>query len=411
MRLKIIFVFLITIFIPTTLLVYFGLLAVRSEKVIVENTLKQRYKAIVDIVVEEIKEGLNEAPPEVFNNSEMLEEILIKQASIFKRETAIFDKNDNLIGRELTDISSPPVLKQQIIGLPYTIAVYDYHVPFLKSLEKGKRGIYFYVTVIIFSAFFILCGSFFALWALSREWRLAKLKSEFISHLSHDLRRPLTSIHMFSEMLKNNRVQGEEKKEGYYTIIANESERLIQLADGVLDFSRIEKGHRKYNFKQEDILKLTKEVITHFKSYMGKDADRIELFMDTAEVLPLVKIDAVSISQAVTNLLTNAVKFSTLDKKIIVNLKKEKRNVILEVIDEGIGIPKSEQKKIFSKFYRGRSKEVKDKEGAGYGLTLVKYVVEANKGKVRLKSKEGQGSKFSLIFPNATYKVIPQMLR
>jgi len=114
---------------------------------------------------------------------------------------------------------------------------------------------------------------------------------------------------------------------------------------------------------------------------------------------PAVKVDAGAVSQALMNLLTNADKYSSFEKEITVNMKKDKKNVIIEVVDEGEGISKEDQKKVFQKFYRSSRKDVAEVEGSGLGLALVKYTTEAHGGKVAVESEKGRGSKFSIILP------------
>ncbi|MBI5415832.1 MAG: hypothetical protein HZA29_03355, partial [Candidatus Omnitrophica bacterium] len=276
MNVKIISIFFLAIFIPTSLLAYFGILAVRSEKGIVEKNMTQKYKAMADVVEGQIKEALSRAPEEALADNNYWESLLAAQAAIFKDEVAVFD----LHGRRLGDMFSPKeeeggslalhrtvkgghvgslpeaVFSRRLAGLPYVVGVYERYPLILDQLERRRRWLAFYVGLIVFSAVSILAGSFYALSALAREWRLARLKSEFVAHLSHDLRRPLTSIQMFSEMLKEGHVPGEEKRQEYYQIISDESGKLTHLANNILDFSRIERGRIKYNFQPADVAAL-----------------------------------------------------------------------------------------------------------------------------------------------------------
>ena len=398
MQLKIAAIFTISILIPTTLLAYFGLLAVRSEKTIVEKNLIQRYEAIADIVTDEIKTVLNDTPPQERADKEYLEKVLKEQASIFEGQVAIFDKNGRLISNAPAAGIDKPVFSRPIRNLPYTIAVYErYPQLFFDRIQDRKDKLYFYVAIIIFSALSILCGGFFTLWALSKEWRQAQQKSDFVSDLSHELRRPLSSIRMFSEMLKENRVPSEEKRQEYYNIITNESERLTLLANNILDFSRIERGRISHNFQKHDIAQLVEETVERFKTYLIAKDRPVNLHIEGK--IPTVKIDANAISQALINLMSNADKYSPAGREIKVNLFARKKEIIIEVIDQGIGIPKQLHGKIFSKFYRSPRKAIAETEGSGLGLALVKYTIKAHKGRIEVESREGEGSKFTIILP------------
>ena len=403
MRLKIILIFVVSILIPTALLSYFGLLAVRSEKLIIAKSMQARYEFMADIVSSQIKQSLAELSSNLLKNDKYLESILLAEAAMFKDQVKILNPLGLALGGAAKSFASgrdglQPVLKKAIPGLSYTIAVYEtYPLAFLEKFKEKKQGPYFYITIIIFSALSIVAGAAFALAALSRQWRNTELKSEFVSALSHDLRKPLTSIRMFSEMLKDKRVGDQQAKEDYYKIINTESERLTQLANNILDFSRIERGRKKYEFKPENIANIATDTVDHFKAFMAEKACQVN--MELKDDFPPLNIDPSSISQALMNLLANAAKFSPPDKEIKVNLLKDQKNVIIEVIDQGIGIPKNEQMKIFQRFYRSSQRGVKDTEGSGLGLTLVKHIARAHNGRVAVESEEGKGSKFSLILP------------
>ena len=296
-------------------------------------------------------------------------------------------------------------------NLPYIITVYEKHPQLLATLQAKQKNLTYYVSVIIFSTFSILGGSIFTMSALSREWRQAKLKSEFASHLSHDLRRPLTSIRMFSEMLKNGDVPSESKRKEYYGIISDESDKLTNLANNILDFSRIEEGRRKYNISDEDITRIVRDTVERFKVYMIHEARALELNIDPApeaviteegvkkKQYPIVRADAGAISQALLNLLTNADKYSPPDQMVTINVRNAKKNVVIEVIDQGEGIEQEDQKKIFQKFYRPLRNSVSEVEGSGLGLALVKFTTEAHGGKVSVVSAPGMGSKFTITLP------------
>jgi len=396
MRLKIVLIFILSILIPTALLAHFGLKAVRSERSIVESNMRRVYESMADVVQDEIKTALDGLSPEFLKETSIIESILTDQASLFRDHVKIFDSSGRALGGEPFKDAGLPVLRRPLKGISYTIAVYERYPALMKGLEMRNKVLSFYIAIIVFSAFFILGGSFFTLRALSEEWRMAQIKSEFVAALSHDLRRPLTSIRMFSEMLKEGLVATEDKKKEYYDIISNESEQLTDLANNILDFSRIERGRKKYLFEYGDISKLAAETVESFKAHMVGPGQNIVLDMETG--LPGLKMDAYAISQAITNLLSNAVKYSPSDGEIRVNVIKKAPGVAIEVIDKGAGIPKKEHRKIFEKFYR-TSQQDTNVEGTGLGLTLVKCAVEAHGGRVTIDSVVGKGSKFTLLLP------------
>jgi signal transduction histidine kinase len=396
MRTKIVLIFILSILIPTALLAHFGLKAVQSEKSVVESNMRRVYESMADVVQNEVTAALDGLSPEFLKDTPIVESVLNDQASIFRDQVRIFDSSGRALGGEPPKDIGIPVLRRPLKDIPYVIAVYERYPALIKGLEMRKNVLSLYIAMIVFAAFFILGGSFFTLSALSEQWRMAELKSEFVSALSHDLRRPLTSIRMFSEMLKEGTVPTEDKKKEYYNIISNESEQLTNLANNILDFSRIERGRKKYLFEERDISELAAETVENFRSHMGGSGERIVLNMENN--IPTLKMDAYAIAQAITNLLSNAVKYSPPEGRILVNVVKKQANVAIEVIDQGIGIPKKEHKKIFEKFYRAGQEDT-NVEGAGLGLTLVKCAVEAHSGRVELDSSPGKGSKFTLVLP------------
>ncbi|MDD5136770.1 MAG: HAMP domain-containing sensor histidine kinase [Candidatus Omnitrophica bacterium] len=397
MRLKIALIFILSILIPTALLSYFGLKAVRSEKVIVESSIKQRYEAMANIVESEIDATLSGLSPELLKDRPFIESIISDQASLFKGQIVILNNKGSAVGGTgAAKDRGQLMVMRPMRNLPYTIAAYERFPLLIEKYEARKQGLYAYITTICAAAIAILAGALFTLGALSRQWRLAELKSEFVAGLSHDLRKPLTSIRMFSEMLKDGLVPGDGKKEEYYKIINTESERLTQLANNILDFSRIETGSKKHRFKEEDIGKLVKDTADYFLSYNLDEKRPISVSIE--KDLPRVKSDAGAISQAVLNLLSNAVKYSPPAKPIKVNVRKRAKEIVVEVIDEGVGIPRNEQKKIFRKFYRVQNLK-SEVEGSGLGLALVKYAAEIHGGHVELLSELNKGSKFTLVLP------------
>ena len=411
MNIKIAIFFILTILIPTTLLAYFGLLSVRNEKDIVERNMQQKYAAMAGIVEEEIKNSLSQAPEEHLGDEGYWEPLLLRGTNMFKDEVFLFDRDGRMLGEQAQRDLHEADFVRRLKGLPYVIAVYEPHHFLLEALEEKKQGLVFYISIIIFSAFSILGGSIFTLSALSHEWRQARLKSEFASHLSHDLRRPLTSIRMFSEMLKHGDVPSEEKKAEYYGIISEESDKLTLLANNILDFSRIEMGRRKYNMRAEDITRIVREAVERFKVYTIKESRTVTLNIEPAGEsgaadrtdpkggYPIVRCDAGAITQAVMNLLTNADKYSPGEKEIAVSVRKGKRQAVIEVADRGEGIAKEDLKKIFQKFYRAPRRDVAAVEGSGLGLALVKYTAEAHGGRVTVESVKGQGSVFRIELP------------
>ena len=244
---------------------------------------------------------------------------------------------------------------------------------------------------------FLIAGIVLTVRATGREVRLAQMKSAFVSNVSHELKTPLSLISLFAEILELGRVKDEGKKRDYYRIIGEETRRLNKLIDNILDFSKIEAGRKTYNFVDADIGEVIESVLAGY-SYQITNSG-FELKTNIESNLPAVLVDRDAISQVVLNLLDNAVKYSREIKEISIEVKTNDSNLTIEITDRGMGIPRAEQKKIFEKFYRVSNGLVHDVKGSGLGLSLVKHIIEAHKGKILLESEVGKGSRFTIRLP------------
>ena len=248
---------------------------------------------------------------------------------------------------------------------------------------------------------FVLAGLLMAIGltvrAAARETQLAQLKSTFVANVSHEMKTPLALIRMFAETLELGRVKSGEKAQEYYRIIHNESRRLTQLIDNVLDFAKMEAGRKEYRFASADVAEVVEDVIRSYEYQIASAG--FELNVEIHRNLPPVRIDASAISQAVLNLLDNAVKYATDAKKIGVCVERRGEHIALEVADRGIGIPRPEHERIFEKFYRVSNGLVHNTKGSGLGLTLTRHIVEAHGGRITVESEPGQGSRFTILLP------------
>jgi signal transduction histidine kinase len=234
---------------------------------------------------------------------------------------------------------------------------------------------------------------------VSKEMALARLKSDFVSNVSHELRTPLALIRLYAETLELGRITTPEKKQEYYRIVRKESERLTALINNILDFSRIEAGHKEYEFRQTDIADLVRNTLDSYRYQIEQQGFEFEENIDPH--LPPVQVDREAIARALVNLVNNALKYSADEKFLGVKLYRANGSVKLEVIDHGIGITRREQSKIFEKFYRTGDPLVHNTKGSGLGLSLVRHITQAHGGDIAVESTPGKGSRFILSLPLA----------
>ena len=226
---------------------------------------------------------------------------------------------------------------------------------------------------------------------------LNKLKSYFVSSVSHDLKTPLTSIKMFAEILKSAENIPPQKSKEYLDIIEGESNRLTRLIDNVLDYSKIERGVKKYNFKTVEINKVVEEILKLMEYQFKIKTFNVVTNLDPSELF--ISADRDAIIEAIINIISNSIKFSEDNKSLVISTQKEKGLIIIKIADKGVGIPNGELEKIFEPFIKSEKISIELNSGAGLGLSIVKHIMEAHKGKIKIKSKVSEGTVVSLEFP------------
>lgn len=226
---------------------------------------------------------------------------------------------------------------------------------------------------------------------------LSALKSFFVSSVSHELRTPLTSIMIFAEMLRSGTVKSHQKQREYLEIIEGESNRLSRLIGNILDFAKIERGIKDYNFSKTNVGEVVKRSVQAIRyQYVSKDAT---LRVRVDKSLPSIIADADALEEALLNLLSNALKYSTTIRKVELNVSRARSAVIIAVSDKGIGIAEDELPHIFDQFYRVKDEKTRQIGGAGLGLAVVRHIVDAHSGTLAVKSIVGQGTTFTLRLP------------
>jgi signal transduction histidine kinase/tetratricopeptide (TPR) repeat protein len=258
-----------------------------------------------------------------------------------------------------------------------------------------RKSFYFWTIVVLLIV--LIFGAVLIVRTVSHEMGVLRIKSDFVSSVSHEFKTPLTSIRTLIERIQGGKVKDKAKMDQYISVIAQDTDKLSRLVGNILDFSKIEEGRREYDFVETDVAQLVSRLIQEFQKDEIRKDFLIHLLIQ--ENIPKLNLDKEAFSQALINLLDNAVKFSPDKKEIHAHLSTDEENMMLEVKDKGIGIPTDEMDKIFEKFYQGKNALKRTVKGAGLGLTLVKHTVEAHGGRVSVKSKVGEGSAFSLIFP------------
>jgi len=254
-----------------------------------------------------------------------------------------------------------------------------------------------YTTLNVLIVCVIVGGVYLTLKDMSRELEVTKMKSDFVSNVSHELKTPLALIRMFSETLLMGRVKDDARRQEYYDVITRESERLTALINNVLDFSKIDAGRRTYEMEPASVDVVIRNTLGAYRYDLAKED--FDVTVEIEPELPSVVMDDDAISQALLNLLNNAVKYSGRRKKIAVRAWRNAEQVHISVADSGIGISKDDQKKIFDMFYRAGDESVRAVRGTGLGLAITRHTAEAHGGTVTVESGLGEGSTFTIVLP------------
>ena len=246
-------------------------------------------------------------------------------------------------------------------------------------------------------ALLAVAGSYFSARAMTRELETARLQSDFVAAVSHEFRTPLTSLRQFTDLLADGRQSSQEDRDQYYGALRRGTQRLTRLVENLLDFGRMDAGSHEVILQAVPAKELVQRVVAEFQEEVQHRGYQVDLAWHGDEAV--VHADAAALERALWNLLDNAAKYSPRSKTIWVRGDVEDGRFVLSVRDQGIGIPKDEQSEVFRKFVRGAAATASAVKGTGLGLTLVRQIVEAHGGEVRLESRPGEGSTFSIVLP------------
>lgn len=235
---------------------------------------------------------------------------------------------------------------------------------------------------------------------ITKQKEIDRMKTEFVSLASHQLRTPLTSIKWYLEMILEG-TTGKLSKElkDYLTDVYDSNETMIKLVNSLLNISRIESGRLTIEPKPTDLLSLVNSTLTKVNPEAIKA--NVKISISAAKDLPKINIDPNLISNVYLNLIANSIKYTPEKGQVVIAMGKEGDSIVSSVKDNGVGIPKDEQKRIFERFFRGSNVSSTAGGSTGLGLYLAKQIVEASGGKIWFESKEGVGSTFYFSLPLA----------
>lgn len=256
--------------------------------------------------------------------------------------------------------------------------------------------------MILSSAFFylmIVAAFILAFKIIFKQKKLSDMKTDFINNMTHELKTPIATISIASEMLRDNSISAsEENRSKYAGIIFEENKRLYNHVEQVLQLARLEKDELQLNLEDADIHQLIETTAKRSNLRLEELGGKIELHLDA--IHPFAKVDEMHFANIINNLIDNAIKYN--DKAPLIKIKtlNVPFGLQIEVFDNGIGIKKEDMERIFEKFYRVSKGNVHDTKGFGLGLSYVKSIVDKLHGKVWVESKWKEGSKFIIQLPS-----------
>ena len=252
------------------------------------------------------------------------------------------------------------------------------------------------LSLIGFALFVMIFGAVLSTRVTISELRTANIKSNFAASVSHELRSPITQIRLKGESLMFGLVLEHELQDHYESIV-RESERLSWLVDNVLDYAAIERDNKSFVLRAGDLNSIIQRVVDGLGVTLTMRDMEFELELDSE--LPFMRLDSNALSQCITNLLSNAEKYSQDTRWIRVKVRRVMGFVEVVVSDKGIGIPSEDLEHIFEPFFRSKEKHALRRKGTGIGLSITKAIMEAHGGTVLVRSQLGSGSTFILQFP------------
>jgi signal transduction histidine kinase len=263
------------------------------------------------------------------------------------------------------------------------------------SPAPGHRALW--LAGVALTLLLVLAGAYAMYRGVNRELHVARLQSDFVAAVSHEFRSPLTTLRTITELLAQDRIPEESRRRQSYQYLDRETTRLHRLVEDLLDFGRMESGRRQFHMETHDAFALVRAAVADFREEAMANGFEIELHLDSG--VASIEADEEALRRALRNLLENAVKYSPGCRTVWVEGSVNHRQVAVSVRDRGMGIESREQRDVFQKFVRGAAAKKAGIKGTGIGLSMVRQIVDACGGQIRLESAVSAGSTFIILLP------------
>ena len=313
--------------------------------------------------------------------------------AVLKNNLDIAFKSDHYTNDQESEYYVANLFPQDLFSHSGYISVYFPRRTSFLLRSLGFMGISSMILTLV-----VILGFSFTIFILFRQKKLSEIKNDFISNMTHELKTPISTISLASQMLNDNSIPSEHKNFGNISrIIGDESKRLGYQVEKVLQMAIFDRGRIRLKKKKTNINDLIRNVITNFELQVTSREGSVK--GDLNATSSVLEVDPVHFTNVISNLVDNAIKYSREAPDILISTCNRDGQVVVKVADRGIGISKEDQKRIFEKFYRVPTGNVHNVKGFGLGLSYVKKIVEEHRGTIRLKSEINKGTEFEICIP------------
>jgi len=362
-----------------------------EKRVFVENIVNKLVQVDVGIENRVDKRKLDTIIREELRNKGI--KLDYEFAVVDKQDSTLFKTDDYQPGKQL-EVYSSKLFPNDVISRDNFLKLYFHDRKEYIFKSTGNMTI-----ISVTLSFIVILGFAITTHIMFKQKRLSKVKNDFVNNMTHELKTPISTISLATQMLKDQSIPESSKNMGSISkIIDDETTRLSLQVEKVLKTAVFNSGKIKIKPKELDLHEVIENVVKSFYLQVKDQEGEINKELNASN--PKVEVDEVHFTNVMYNLLDNAVKYSNGKPEIKVETRDIDHSVLVAVEDNGMGIKKKDQKKIFDQFYRVPTGNIHDVKGFGLGLNYVKKMVEEHNGSVRLHSEYKKGSRFEIIIPN-----------
>jgi two-component system phosphate regulon sensor histidine kinase PhoR len=271
------------------------------------------------------------------------------------------------------------------------VIVPNFKTQVLQSLRWVLIGAVVFILIIL-AAFYVTVRS------LITQRKLSEIKSDFINNMTHEFKTPLATISLAVDALRNEKVQSDKEKAKYFSgIIKEENVRMNKHVETILQAALMEKQELQLNLQPISVHQVITDIIDNYQLQLKEKNGDIVLHLNAKN--DFIKADEVHFTNLISNLIDNSIKYSKDNPKLVIATHCTKKFLVIRIDDNGIGMNKETVKRIFEKFYRAHTGNLHDVKGFGLGMSYVKTVIDAHKGRIKVDSTLGKGSTFIIEMP------------